>query len=255
MVDITLVLLSESWTNMNFLKRIVRRYSEEDMQFYYDLKKTLKFKPLQLEYYKRAFTHRSLKLTNNKGEAINYERLEFLGDAVIGSVIASYLYETSPNGNEGYLTKMRSKLVSRKNLNDLGRKLNLIRFVKSNTHHETGINIHGNIFEALVGAIYLDRGYNYCHKFINDQIISNINLERLETKITSYKSLIIEWCQKTKREYHFESYEDTGNQPQKHFSVKITINGKLVAKGRGTSKKKAEELASKRVYFTFQNEF
>ncbi len=240
-----------------FLKRIVKPQSKEDVALYYDLKKILNFKPIRLNYYKKAFTHRSLKLVDKKGKPINYERLEFLGDALLGSVIAGYLYEKSPKGDEGYLTKMRSKIVSRKNLNDLGKKLNLIRFVKSNvSKNGIGANIHGNIFEALIGAIYLDRGYNYCHQFIYDQIIAQyVDLEQLETKVISYKSLIIEWCQKTKREYNFESYEDTGKQSRKHFSVKISIDGKIIAKGRATSKKKAEELASKRVYYAFQNEF
>lgn len=241
---------------MSFLSRIVRPKSKEDEDFYYELKHLLNFKPIKLNYYKKAFTHRSLKMIDAKGEPINYERLEFLGDAMLGSVIAAYLYKKAPKGNEGYLTQMRSKVVSRENLNELGKDLNLIRFVKSNVSKEhVGNNIHGNIFEALVGAIYLDRGYNYCHQFIYEQvIIPYIDLDRLEGKITSYKGLIIEWCQKEKKKYCFESYEDTGNQEKRHFSVKITIDGQKIAKGRATSKKKAEEMAAKRVYFALQNQ-
>ena len=151
---------------------------------------------------------------------------------------------------------MRSKVVSRENLNKLGKELELIKFVRSNvSNDQVGENIHGNIFEALIGAIYLDRGYNYCHQFIYEQvIIPYVDLQHLEGKITSYKGLIIEWCQKTKRRYSFESYEDTGNQSVKHFSVKITIDGQKIAKGRSTSKKKAEEMAAKRVYFAFQKQ-
>ena len=241
---------------MSFLRRIVRPKTKEDEEFYFELKNLLNFKPIRLNQYKKAFTHRSLKMIDKKGKPINYERLEFLGDAVLGSVIASYLYKKSPRGDEGYLTQMRSKIVSRNNLNQLGKDLGLIRFVKSNVaKDQVGANIHGNIFEALIGAIYLDRGYNYCHQFIYDQLITPyVDIERLEGKITSYKGLIIEWCQKTKRKYSFESYEDTGNQSKKHFSVRVYINGDKIAKGRATSKKKAEEMAAKRVYFTFQNE-
>lgn len=241
---------------MDFLRRIVKPKTKEDEDFYYELKNLLNFKPIKLNHYKKAFTHRSLKMIDKKGKPINYERLEFLGDAILGSVIASYLYKESPKGDEGYLTQMRSKVVSRNNLNQLGRDLGLIRFVKSNvSKNQVGDNIHGNIFEALVGAIYLDRGYNYCHQFIYDQvIIPYVDIERLEGKISSYKGLIIEWCQKTKRKYNFESYEDTGKQAKKHFSVRISIDGQKIAKGRATSKKKAEEMAAKRVYFTFQNE-
>ncbi|MBS9773958.1 MAG: ribonuclease III [Tenacibaculum sp.] len=241
---------------MNLLHKIIKPKNKEDKEFYKNLKSILNFKPIKLNYYKKAFTHRSLKQIDSKGKPINYERLEFLGDAMLGSVIASFLYKEAPKGNEGYLTKMRSKIVSRKNLNQVGKDLNLIKFVKSNVSKENvGDNIHGNIFEALVGAIYLDRGFKYCHKFIYEQIIiPYVNLEKLEGKITSYKGLIIEWCQKQKKKYSFETYEDTGNQSKKHFSVKIVINGKQIAKGRDTSKKRAEEMAAKRVYYALQSE-
>lgn len=241
---------------MNFLRRIVRPKNKEDEDFYYELKELLNFKPITLNNYKKAFTHRSLKMIDAKGKPINYERLEFLGDAMLGSVIAAYLYKKVPKGTEGYLTQMRSKVVSREHLNELGKDLDLIRFVKSNVSKDhVGENIHGNIFEALIGAIYLDRGYNYCHQFIYERVIKPyVDIERLEGKITSYKGLIIEWCQKQKKKYNFEAYEDTGNQTRKHFSVKISIDGKQVAKGRSTSKKKAEEMASKRVYFALQDQ-
>ena len=195
-------------------------------------------------------------MVDKKGIPINYERLEFLGDSILGSVIAAYLYKKVPTGSEGYLTQMRSKIVSREHLNELGKDLNLIRFVKSNIDQSNvGDNIHGNIFEALIGAIYLDQGYKFCQKFIHENVIvPYVDIEKLEGKITSYKGLIIEWCQKQKKKYKFETYEDSGNEPVKHFSVKISIDGEQIAKGRATSKKKAEEQASKRVYYAFQNQ-
>lgn len=241
---------------MNFLRRIVKPQNKADENFYYELKELLNFKPIKLSYYKKAFTHRSLKLVDSNGRPINYERLEFLGDAILGTVIASYLFKKVPEGDEGYLTQMRSKIVSREHLNTLGRDLELIRFVKSNISKEhVSNNIHGNIFEALVGAIYLDRGYNYCHQFIYEQVIMPyVDIERLEGKISSYKGFVIEWCQKQKKKYKFESYEDSGNQNKKHFSVRVSIDGNIIAKGRATSKKKAEEIAAKRVYFAMQNQ-
>ncbi len=241
---------------MFFLRKIVKPKSKQDEDFYYKLKALLNFKPIKLNIYKKAFTHRSLKMLDKKGKPINYERLEFLGDAMLGSVIAAYLYKEAPCEGEGYLTQMRSKIVSRKNLNQLGKDLNLIQFVKSNLSQKNiGDNIHGNIFESLVGAIYLDRGFNYCHQFIYEKIITPyVDIQQLEGKITSYKGLIIEWCQKQKKDYSFDSYEDTGNQSKKHFSVRVFIAGKQIAKGRSTSKKKAEEMAAKRVFFALQNE-
>ena len=241
---------------MNFLRRIVKPQNKEDENFYYELKELLNFKPIKLSHYKKAFTHRSLKLVDKKGNPINYERLEFLGDAILGSVMASYLYKKVPEGDEGYLTQMRSKVVSREHLNALGKDLELIKFVKSNISPEhISNNIYGNIFEALVGAIYLDRGYNYCHQFIYEQVVlPYVDIERLEGKISSYKGYVIEWCQKNKKKYKFESYEDSGNQNKRHFSVRVSIDGNTVGKGRATSKKKAEEIAAKRVYFAMQSQ-
>lgn len=241
---------------MNFIRKIVKSLSDEEKELYFELKNLLNFSPKNINKYKKAFTHRSVQMTDSKGNPINYERLEFLGDSILGSVIASYLYKKVPTGSEGYLTQMRSKIVSREHLNELGKDLDLIRFVNSNIDQNTvGDNIHGNIFEALVGAIYLDRGYNYAQKFIYENVIlPYVDIEKLEGKITSYKGLIIEWCQKQKKKYKFETYEDSGNESIKHFSVKVSIDGEQVAKGRATSKKKAEEQASKRVYYAFQSE-
>jgi len=241
---------------MNFIRKIVKPRPQEDKELHNELKKLLKFSPSSINKYKKAFTHRSVQMLDKKGIPINYERLEFLGDSILGSVIAAYLYKKVPKGSEGYLTQMRSKIVSREHLNELGKDLNLISFVKSNIpQNNIGDNIHGNIFEALIGAIYLDRGYTYCNKFIYDKvIIPYVDIPKLEGKITSYKGLIIEWCQKQKKKYDINTYEDSGNEPVKHFSVKISIDDVQIAKGRATSKKKAEEQASKRVYFTFQKQ-
>ncbi|MEX1384369.1 ribonuclease III [Lutibacter sp.] len=242
---------------MNFIRKIIDTRTKNDEAFYKDLKKIIGFNPKNLQYYKKAFIHRSIKEVDKKtGLPLNYERLEFLGDAMLSSVIASYLFQEVPSGDEGYLTKMRSKIVSREHLNELGKDLDLFRFVRSNVvKSKFGENIHGNIFEALIGAIYLDRGYTYCKKFIFKRvIIPYVDVPKLEGKITSYKSLFIEWCQKVKNDFAFEVYEDSGNDTIKHFSVKLFLDGKIIAKGRATSKKKAEETAAKRAYYAFQQE-
>lgn len=173
---------------------------------------------------------------------------------MLSSVIAAYLFSEVPHGDEGYLTKMRSKIVSREHLNELGKELNLIDFVESKISKSNfGNNIHGNLFEALVGAIFLDRGYRYCEKFIFKRVINpHVDIETLEGKVISYKSLLIEWCQKEKKTFDYNVYEDTGNDNLKHFSVKLSIDDKVVAKARATSKKKAEEKASKRAFLRFK---
>ena len=240
---------------MTFPGNIFNSHPKEDGDFFSGITKILGFKPKKLEIYKRAFLHRSMNQKDKKGNPMNYERLEFLGDSMLGTIISKHLYKEVPAGDEGYLTKMRSKIVSRKHLNELGKDLDLLRFVESRipkTHF--GENIYGNVFEALVGAIYLDRGYDYCEKFINSRVIEPyVDIEQLEGQVISYKSLVIEWCQKQKKEFHFDVYEDTGKDPVKHFAVKLQIDGRIMAKARATSKKKAEEKASKRAFFALQS--
>ncbi|RCT53548.1 ribonuclease III [Winogradskyella sp. KYW1333] len=241
---------------MGFIRNILNSRSHGDGDFFLKLKSILGFKPKSKSLYIKAFTHRSMNIKDKMGNAINYERLEFVGDAMLSSVIASYLYEQVPHGDEGYLTKMRSKVVSREHLNELGKDLDLIDLVQSRIPKSSfGNNIHGNLFEALLGAIYLDKGYKFCERFIYKRVIyPYVDIETLEGKVISYKSLLIEWCQKEKNTFDYQVYEDTGKDELKHFSVKLSINNKVVSKARATSKKKAEEKASKRAFFAFQKQ-
>lgn len=242
---------------MGIIKKIFSkntRLSPEDGIFFDELYKILGFQPVDLTHYRRAFTHRSSNKQDENGHPVNYERLEFLGDAMLGSVIAAHLFNEVPTGDEGYLTKMRSKIVSREHLNELGRDLNLIKWVESKVSAQHfGENIHGNLFEAFIGAIYLDRGFNWCEKFIHKKVIAPyVDIPKLEGKVISYKSLVIEWCQKEKKTFQYEIYEDNGTEGQKHFAVKLKIDGRIIARARATSKKKAEEKASQRAFFAFQ---
>jgi ribonuclease-3 len=237
-----------------FRKIFLKSRASEGGIFFDTVSKIVGFKPTTLEYYQRAFTHRSLNKMDIAGNPISYERLEFLGDAMLSSVIAAYLFLEVPSGDEGYLTKMRSKIVSREHLNELGCDLNLIRLIESKVPSQHfGENIHGNIFEALVGAIYLDRGYLVCEQFIQEKVIKPyVDISRLEGKVISYKSLIIEWCQKEKKTFNFDVFEDNGITGERLFGVKLSINEKIIAKARATSKKKAEEKAAQRAYFALQ---
>lgn len=239
---------------MNFIRKIRGSHSQQDEDFFDVMKKILGYYPKKIEFYKEAFTHSSLKKINLGGSPLNYERLEFLGDAILGAVIANYLFKKMPLADEGSLTQMRSKIVSREHLNELGRDLGLKNLVDSNIPSQNfGDNIYGNLFEALIGAIHLDKGYAFCEKFIYRNVIEPyVDIEKLLGKITSYKSVLIEWCQKNKKKIRYQIYEDTGNDVLKHFSVKLFIDDELVSKGRATSKKKAEEIASKRAYYKHQ---
>ncbi len=240
---------------MSLFKKIIQSRSKKDEIFFGEIQTIIGFKPSKLMHYKKAFTHSSIKKTSSSGKPLNYERLEYLGDAILSAVIAYYLFKKIPLGTEGNLTQMRSKIVSREHLNEIGRDLDLIRFVVSNVPQQNfGDNIHGNIFESLIGAVFLDKGYSYCERFIYKVVIEPyVDIERLEGKITSYKSVLIEWCQKQKKKINYEVYEDTGNDSLKHFSVKLFLNEEAISKGRATSKKKAEEIASKRAYYKLQD--
>jgi ribonuclease-3 len=241
---------------MGLLKKIFAKKSrsQEGGIFFETIQKIIGFKPGNIKFYEKAFTHRSTNKMDEDGFPMNYERLEFLGDSILSTVIAAYLYNKVPTGDEGYLTKMRSKIVSREHLNELGKDLDLVKFVESKVQvQHFGENIHGNIFEALVGAIFLDKGYTYCNDFIHLRVIKPyVDIEKLEGKVISYKSLVIEWCQKEKKHFFFDVFEDNGNDGQRYFGVKLSIDEKVIAKSRATSKKKAEEIASKRAYFAFQ---
>lgn len=242
---------------MRSIKKIFSKSrSLEDGIFFGAIEKILGFAPKNIDFYKKAFTHRSSNIIDDVGNPLNYERLEFLGDAMLSAVIAAHLFEKAPTGDEGYLTKMRSKIVSRDHLNELGKDLNLVQFVESKVPvQHFGENIHGNIFESLVGAIYLDRGYEFCEKFIQKRVVAPyVDIARLEGKVISYKSLVIEWCQKEKRQFHFDIFEDNGIDGERLFGVKLSIDEKVIAKARATSKKKAEEKASQRAYFAFQEQ-
>jgi ribonuclease-3 len=221
------------------------------------IKKMTGLKVKDVSIFETAFTHKSMGLKTVKGFAQSYERLEFLGDAILGAVIAEYIYNKVPNGDEGYLTKMRSKIVSREHLNELGQDFGLIKYAQTQVPTRNfGANIHGNLFEALVGAVYLDRDYAACKKFICKKVIEPyVDIEKLEGKVISYKSLLIEWCQKHKKKFEYNTYEDTGADEVRHFAVKLTIDNRIIAKARATSKKKAEEKASKRAFFALQDKF
>ena len=226
---------------------------KKDGIFYNKMKDLLGYAPKNLSFYSEACTHPSYQY--QKATRKSYERLEFLGDAILGAVIADYIFTNAPEQDEGYLTKMRSKIVERRNLNQLGEELQLLSFLRTKlTPKQLGNNITGNLFEALIGAIYLDKGYKTCFKFIERKLIlPYINIKNLEEKVISHKSLLIEWCQKHKRDFSFEAEEDVEDRSEtKYFVAKVYVEGFSVTRARATSKKRAEESAAKRTCYKIQ---
>ena len=241
---------------MSLIQKITFSKNTQENLFAGKIKTLTGYKAKNLALYKMAFTHKSASKKDEEGHILNYERLEFLGDALLDASITSFLYHNLPDSSEGELTQMRSKIVSRKHLNEIGKDLDLVSLAKKPSSKRTfSYNVYGDLFEALVAAIYLDRGYVIMDKFIHKKLIKPyVNLEQLSGKISSYKSLFIEWCQKNQKKYEFVTFEDSGNSRTKYFSVKLYINTKIVSKGRATSKKKAEEIACKRAYYKYQNQ-
>lgn len=230
-----------------------KKTDSEDKLFHF-LEDKLEFQPKNLSIYKEAFVHRSAQKKDENGTSVNFERLEFLGDAVLGMVIAYHLYQEAPNEQEGYLTQMRSKIVSRSQLNKIGEFLDLKSMLESAGNNNFGEDISGDLVEALIGAIYLDKGFKTTAKFINKKILKYYSdLEKLEKAITSHKSLILEWGQKTKNKIRFNTFEEDNAEDLIIFVSVIRMNDKILSKGRGTSKKKAEENASKRAFYILQN--
>lgn len=243
---------------MKIFNKILNKKSRlnENGIFLEFIEKTINQKPKNIAIYECAFIHKSSRVQDTEGNLISYERLEFLGDTVLNTIISSYLFQAVLHADEGYLTKMRSKIVSREHLNQIGKELKLVDFVKSNVQPEHfGDNVHGNLFEALIGALFLDKGYSNCEKFVCKSMIHPyVDIKKLEGKITSYKGLIIEWCQKNKQQFNVEFSEEKTAESQKFFSVKLFINHKIISKARATSKKRAEETAYKRAYYTIKDD-
>lgn len=211
------------------------------------LKSILGFYPKNISFYEQAFTHKSV-VNETKEDIVSNERLEFLGDAILGAIIADYFFNRFPFEEEGFLTKVRSKLVSRAFLNQLSIDVGLDTFVETSADLNRSKSIYGDAFEAFIGAIYLDKGYLVCKKFVIEKIISDyIDIEKLISKETDFKSKLVEWCQKHKKEHQYYLTE-LKNKEVKYYHCRLEINGKQVAEGEAQSKKKAEQAAAEQYF-------
>ncbi len=219
---------------------------------YLQLYRILGFYPDTIAYYQLALRHRSSTPHTATGRRLSNERLEFLGDAVLNSVVTDILFNHYTHQQEGFLTNTRSKVVSRDFLNKLAVEMGLDKLVVTsstldNSQHR---NIYGNAFEALMGAIYLDYGYKKCKRFVQKRIFSRlVNLDRVATNEQNYKSRIIELCQKKRLSYEFELVEDRLETPNRHlFTTRLVVDGKVIAEATGRSKKSSQQQAALLAY-------
>lgn len=208
------------------------------------LKQILGFKPKNMELYFLAFTHKSFDPEETDGYFSNNERLEYLGDAILDAAVSDLLYKRFPTADEGFLTKMRTKIVNGQTLTEIAKKIGLDKMLFVKSKKNLSERIFEDAFEALIGAIYIDRGFKYVKLFVSQKIfVEHINLNQLKYVDTNYKSKIIEWSQKHKIDIEFctsEDYDDNRN-----FDCFLKIHGNIIGEGSGISKKIAEQFASK----------
>ena len=234
---------------MNDLIGRMRLLFCKDKELFRSLYQILGFYPRHIEYYKTAMLHSSLAKRNEKGRPVNNERLEFLGDAVLGAAVSHVVYNHFPGKREGFLTTTRSKLVQRDTLGLLAREMGIDNLLINNTQNNHNHNNYmgGNAFEALVGAIYLDQGYNACMKFVKKRILKQmINIDKMAYKEVNFKSKLLEWAQKNRVQLEFQFLgEEKGDKGSPKFSHQVLIEGVKGPTAAGYSKKESQQKAAK----------
>ncbi len=231
----------------NFIDRMRLPFSK-DKELRAALYEIFGFYPHRIQFYKLALMHKSVTRRNEKGKPLNNERLEFLGDAILDAIVGDIVYRHFEGKREGFLTSTRSKIVQRDTLNRLATEMGITQLIKFGKHTPSHNSyMGGNAFEALVGAMYLDRGYEACMRFMEKRILSQlINIDKVAYKEINFKSKLIEWCQKNKVKLDFKLLEQSRegkNSPI--FKYQVLIEGLEGGVGEGYSKKESQQLASK----------
>ncbi len=220
--------------------------SAKEKELKSSLKNSLGISPKNISLYTQAFRHNSIAKEIREGVRDSNERLEFLGDAILNAIIADFLFQKFPYKDEGFLTKMRSKMVSRNHLNQLSVKLGLNKFISQTSDpHIKFSSINGDAFEALVGALYIDKGFYAAEDFILNRILKfHVDVEKILETETDFKSKLIEWSQRERKEVKFTIADEQGNGYDKQFVVEVLVQGEPVAQAQHFSKKKAEQLSA-----------
>lgn len=232
---------------IRFILKVYYRWFSPQKQFVGRLSELLGFIPIRMNIFRLAFSHKSSNNSENGTFAIqNNERLEFLGDAVLGTIVAEYLFKKYPKGDEGFLTKMRSKIVKRKSLNAIGYEMGLGDLLQEYNNTNIARSMLGNAVEALVGAVYLDAGYDKTYRFVVKQMLRNyVDVEGLETYDDNYKSQLLEYCQKNGQQVDYKTKKRFKQDKRDRFVVAVLINGQESGTGEDFNKKSAEQMASR----------
>ena len=230
------------------MRRLINRIfnsSSPDKQLLLQLEHLLGFTPTHISYYRLALMHRS----KPEDQTDSNERLEFLGDAILGAIIAEYLFKKYPYQPEGYLTELRSRIVRRETMNNVALRMGLNKLVQYN-QNDRGLSrshIFGNALEALIGAVYLDQGFIKTRKFILNQLVREyIDLDTMESTDTNYKNQLLSWAQRNNKELAFDTIDEKTEGSRKLFTVGIMLDNELVASGTGYNKKEAGQVAAQK---------
>ncbi len=228
----------------------VKAHFSEDKELFESIKNIFGFYPGNIFLYKLALTHKSVASEIKEGVKDSNERLEYLGDAILGAIVADFLFKKFPFKDEGFLTETRSKIVSRAQLNSLSMKLGLDKLISSSSDRRNNArSIKGDAFEAFVGAVYLDKGYEFTQKKVVENIIKvHMDLDDLVENEINFKSKLIEWSQKERREIDFKVVKEVGIGVDKQYIVRIFIDSEAYEDGCDFSIKGAEKLAAEKTY-------
>lgn len=234
-----------------------RLFPKSRREPYLLFQKVLGFYPYKIEYYQLAMLHRSASIPTDNGIMLSNERLEFLGDAVLNSVVTDILYRRFENQREGFLTNTRSKIVKRESLNRLALEIGLDKLMLAgkNVNRTANSNMLGNALEALLGAIYLDYGYKKCKSFVENRLLKNfIDIDQLALDEVNFKSKLIEWCQKHRFNIEFELLGEELNAANNHlFHTQVTINNQVICDATGRSKKESHQHAALKALEMIEN--
>ena len=230
---------------INIFIRLYNYHISDDKDLAKKLKPVIGFIPVRIQLFKRAFYHKSM---NNDGKNVtSNERLEYLGDAVLSTIVAEYLFKKYPNRDEGFLTKMRSKIVKRKTLNDIADQMGLDLILSNYSQGRMSHSMLGNALEALVGAVYIEFGYQKTKRYVVKNILMKfLDIHALETQDDNYKSLLLEWCQKQSKDISYQTLSKFKMDKRDRFKVAVLIDGQQMATAEDFNKKSAEQTASKK---------
>ena len=229
---------------------LLQKIPKKEKIFIEAIRKIIYTKPENYSLYRLALKHASVAKMNSTEFLESNERLEYLGDSVLDLIVAEFLFKKYPYKSEAFLTEIRARIVNRESLNDLAVKMGLdkmIHYQKDNTR--LGKSLYGDAVEAFIGALYLDKGFNFCRNFIIHHILYiHYNLEEITQTITNFKSSVLEWAQKNNKALSFESVKQNIGENQKQFRTRLSFDGELICEGFGNNKKKSEQDASRRAY-------